>query len=353
MDNDQTETQAPVVPAADAAPKPKKKSIALKSVAIFLAVTISLGLIIGLVFSQEIVDLLYGLSYEPSAEMSQAISNVGFSSKAEFIMRSTRPSFEEADAFNEYCPSANEDVSTLGCYSSFEIRIYIYDIQDDELNGVKESILNHEVLHAIYERLNEGKRNELDAELDKYYKEHQDFFGDYMDSYTEDMYYTELHSIIGQRVHYADLSLPLQNHYSQYYADYDKAVGFYDSYHAKLDKIDKEVSALSDEIDAMREDIDQRTAAYNADLEQLNRDIDYHNTQANMGYWSQSRYDSLTARSNQLDAVRDNLNNDIEQFNTKVESFNNLLDSRSHLYGLLDSKYEKKTESLIPDEVAN
>ena len=160
----------PADPAAPASQKPKKSHKLGLAIIIFLVVTISVGVIIGLVFSQTIIDFFYGLSYEPTEEMARVISNVGFSSKADFIMRSTRPSFEPADAFNNYCPNDSDDNSTLGCYSSYENRIYIYDIQDEELNGVKESILEHEVLHAIYERMGYGEKERINAELDKYYQ---------------------------------------------------------------------------------------------------------------------------------------------------------------------------------------
>ena len=338
------EEQSPVG-AVSVAPKPKDKKgkrIIVGLISFFA--TIAVGTIFGLVFEQKIIDFIYGLGYEPTAEMAEVMNNVGFTSKASLIVRSVRPSFEQSDDFNNLCPSDNEDTSTLGCYSSYENRIYIYDIEDGELDGVKESVLAHEVLHAIYDRIGITKIDKINQAIDSYYKEHEDLFGDYMKNYSEDMYYTELHSIIGQRVHYADLSPVLQEHYSQYFTDYDKMVGFYDQYHSKLDAIDKEIATASAEIDNMHNDIESRLATYEAELEQFNRDVNYHNSQANRGYWSQSRFDSLIQRQEKLEKDEKKLNEAIELYNNKVRSYNELLDSRSHLYGLLDSKYKKKTE---------
>ena len=293
-----------------------------------------------MIFSQELRDFIGGRGYEPTAEMGTVIENLGFTWRADYIMRSTRPTVEDADAFNEHCTDLGDKTSTLGCYSSADNRIYVYNVAAEEFDGIKESVLAHEVLHAIYDRLSDSKREELNAELDTFYRAHEDYFGDYMDNYSEDMYFTELHSIIGQRVRFADLSASLQKHYALYFNDQDAVAAYYGKYHVILEEQDAKIDAAHAEIEEMKAILTARRERYHERLDAYEADVAVHNRETENGNWSQARYDSLTARKAALDSECNWINDYVDKYNEKVHAYNSLLDERSGLYGKLDSRYQ-------------
>jgi hypothetical protein len=71
------------------------------------------------------------------------------------------------------CLSNDADTSILGCY--YDRKIYIFDVDSDELNGVHQSTLAHELLHAIWERHPDDEiAKELGAVYQKYHDESLD-----------------------------------------------------------------------------------------------------------------------------------------------------------------------------------
>ena len=274
-------------------------------------------------FSQQIHDFIDGRSYRPSSEMEKVIDNVGFTWRSDYIMRATKPELEQAE----------------------DNRIYIFDVQGEELDGVKEAVLMHETLHAIYDRLHDGWKEVLNAELKKYYESHKDVFGDYMDSYSEEQFYTELHSIIGQRVYDKDLSEMLRQHYAKYFKNHDATVEFYKKYTAVLNAEEEKIEKAKQALDDMHAILEQKRTNYRTNLDAYNREVDYHNRQTELGNWNQSRYNYLVSKGRLIDDERDALNKYIDEYNIEVEKYNKMLEEERQLFGRLDSRFETKTET--------
>jgi hypothetical protein len=323
----------------------KKKSSPLVTAICILVIVCNLVYIF---FSQQIHDFVGGRYYQPTSEMESIIENVGFTWRSDYIMRSTKPELEQADIFNDHCVDDEDVNSALGCYSSADNRIYIYDVKGKELDGVKEAVLMHEVLHAIYDRLSDGRKEALNSDLKNYYESHKDVFGDYMDAYSEEQYYTELHSIIGQRVYDNDLSDSLKNHYAKYFKNHDATVEFYKKYTAVLNAEEEKIEKAKDALDAMHGILENKRNTYRSNLDSYNKQVDYHNRQTELGNWSQSRYDYLVSQGKRIDEERDALNAYIDEYNVEVEKYNALLEEERQLFGKLDSRFEttaEKTES--------
>lgn len=296
-------------------------------------------------FSQQIHDFIDGRFYQPSSEMEKVIDNVGFTWRSDYIMRATKPELEQADIFNEHCVDDEDVNSALGCYSSADNRIYIFDVQGEELDGVKEAVLMHETLHAIYDRLHDDWKEVLNVELKKYYEGHKDVFGDYMDSYSEEQFYTELHSIIGQRVYDKDLSEMLRQHYAKYFKNHDATVEFYKKYTAVLNAEEEKIEKAKQALDDMHAILEQKRTTYRTNLDAYNREVDYHNRQTELGNWNQSRYNYLVSKGRLIDDERDALNKYIDEYNIEVEKYNKMLEEERQLFGRLDSRFETKTET--------
>ena len=331
-------------PAATPDEVPKKKKKFLSTIVSIFSVLMIIACIVWFFFGQWIRDYISSANFEPSPEMANVIEKVGFTWRGNLIARATHPAFETAETFNGNCPDDGENISTLGCYMPSENRVHIYDIRSDELDGVKESVLAHEVLHAIYARLNDIDLSNLNPELDSFYKSHKDSFGDYMDTYDEDQYYTELHSIIGQRVHYKDLSEPLQKHYAKYFSNQDAVVDFYDKYHDVIDELSEQIDAGKAEIDKLYAELQTMRTNYRTRLDEYNKDVEYHNSQVAQGIYSETRYQSLKKREAELDVELKGLNDFIEDYNIKARAYNELIERQQQLYGTMNSKNEIKTE---------
>lgn len=336
----------PVAAAPAASQKTKQKPRPLIIFIDIICVMLSLAFIAWLICGQAIRDYFVGLNYTPSPEMASTIEKINLTWRGNLVVQAVQPTFASADDFNANCLDGNEEgnITTLGCFLPSDDRIYIYDIHSDELEGIKESVLAHELLHAIYNRLNGIERSNLNAELNNYYQAHQADFGDYMSSYSEDQYYTELHSLIGQRVHYQDLSASLRSHYASYFADQDVIVDFYDQYHDTIDKLTAQIEAGKAEIDTLYAELDAKRTQFRQELEQYNTDVEYHNTQVELGYYDESRYRSLKQRETQLDSDLETLNQLIDTYNAKAQAYNELLERQQQLYGRMDSRAKIQTQ---------
>ena len=344
------------IPSASAAPAataptvtPKKFKKKPQPFIIFIDIMCILSSLVFIAWffcGQDIRDYYAGLSYAPSPEMASTIEKINLTWRGNLVVQAVQPTFADADSFNAKCLDGSEEgnVTTLGCFLPDDDRIYIYDVHSDELEGIKESVLAHELMHAIYNRLNGFEQSDLNTELDNYYQAHQADFGDYMSSYSEDQYYAELHSLIGQRVHYQDLSEPLQQHYASYFVNQDAIAGFYDQYHGTIDDLTAQIETGKTETDKLYAELDAKRTQFREELEQYNADVEYHNEQVERGYYNETRYQSLKKREAQLDSDLTALNQLIDTYNAKAQAYNELLEHQQQLYGRMDSRAEIQAE---------
>ena len=99
-------------------------------------------------FYYPIFDTVASIGYQPSAEMSTVIDNIELTDNGMRILRASRPELQDATAFSQNCPNVSTETSTLGCY--YARHIYVFDVDNAELNGIKEAVLAHELLHAVW-----------------------------------------------------------------------------------------------------------------------------------------------------------------------------------------------------------
>ena len=95
----------------------------------------------------------------PPAGISQLADQLALTETGRRIFFATRPQVEAARDFEEHCPFEAEVV--LGCYDRG--RIYVYDVTDERLAGTVESTTAHELLHAVYDRLDATQADRIDT----------------------------------------------------------------------------------------------------------------------------------------------------------------------------------------------
>ena len=166
---------------------------------------------------QYIIDKYNAWEFKPSPEIAQIANDVGLNENGRFYYFASRPELDFAKEFNGECRSREQGNAILGCYKNQ--RIYIYNVNDERLNGLKEVTAAHEMLHAAYERLPESDKKAVNALLEKEYRKNSDAeFSKRMDYYKRNQpgeEYNELHSIIGTE--FADISPQLEDYYKRYF----------------------------------------------------------------------------------------------------------------------------------------
>jgi len=305
------------------APKQPERSIAGRLVFSLIVVAIAAGIFF---YRQTIVDQVNVWAFRPSDTVKALATRASLSEQGSYYYFASRPELLARDAFNESCGSAaqGEKTAVLGCYTMQ--RIYLFDIQDSQLDGIKEVTAAHEMLHAAYERLSASERERIDDLLETESQKITDpTFVDLLKEYEKTEpgeRYNELHSLIGTQI--ASISPELEAYYKTYFKDRSQVVVLYKKYESVFAGLKAKQEALATELDRLSEQISDEVTQYNAEIAQLNRDVEAFNQRAENGsIGTQAAFNAersrLVARQNALAATRDGLNVTISTFNTKRE----------------------------------
>ena len=300
-------------------------------------------------FGQRIIDFYSGRDYEPTPEMAKIIERLELTDEADLILRAVHPVAQESEEFNKNCSNREEEMSTLGCFSPSDNRIYLFKIESEELDGINESVLAHELLHAIYQRMNNIERTGVNRELDTYYKEHQELFGDYLTKYSDEQYYTELHSVIGQRIKSDDLPHKLRDHYIKYFKNQDNIANFYAKYRAIFDDLKQNIESLSAKIEGQRTIINEKRESYQNHLNQYEEAADAMRRRTEKGQYNsireqQAAYAYVRELYEALENERLDLNKDIKELNDNVRILNEYIERSNSLNRIINSHADTKTE---------
>ena len=267
-----------------------------------------------------ITDRIHGLSFEPTTELTSLKDELSLTTRGSVILSATHPTVKDQTEFNQACASSKSDVSILGCYDGQNI--FIYDINNPDLAGIKQSTLAHELLHAVWDRLSSSERAQLQADLQSVYEANLSTLQPRLDLYPEANFYDELHSIIGTEL--ADLPNSLEKHYARYFNDQDAVVVFFDAYDTKFKELKAQAEALYEQINLNRELVDAKAANYTAATEELTAAIADFNRRAESGYFTSTA--AFTAERAVLVARQQELNQLFHEINTLIDSTNELVE---------------------------
>lgn len=302
-----------------------------------------IGGVIWAVFNRQyIIDQSTVWSYKPSDEVSKIADDVGMSDLGKFYYYASRPKLDSTSNFNEECQRKEQGNAILGCYK--DGRIYIYDIDDQRLDGVKEVTAAHEMLHAAYDRLSESEKNRIDYLLgQEASKVSDESFTERMEYYSRNQpgqHYNELHSIIGTE--FSDIAPELEEYYKKYFNNRQKVVSLHGKYSGKFDELRQGTDTLKSQLEALSVKINNASQDYNNAVASLNSDISNFNSRAQSGdFSSQSEFDNeraaLVGRMSKLKQDRANIDNLISQYETKRIEYNKLVDESNSLQQAMDS----------------
>lgn len=291
---------------------------------------------------QYTLDVVTNWTYEPSSAVSSIVDRTELTNEGKFIFFATRPEVLEQEAFNKSCPRQEAGSPILGCYTT-EDRIYMYNITDAKLDGMKEVTAAHEILHAVWQRTDEAERKRLGGVLkEAYEKVTDDSLRTRMDYYERTEpgeFINELHAILGTEK--ANLGDELEAYYSKFF-DRDKVLALHDNYSKLYTTLSSRADVLFKDMETLGGTIDSKSELYNAAVAVFSKDIEAFNQKAaNGGFSSNAQFNSeraaLMARSEQLEIDRQSINESIATYNKYYEEYQKIADQLKVLNEGMDS----------------
>lgn len=268
---------------------------------------------------QFIVDHFVAASFSPSPGVVEAGNRAGLNDLGQFYVKVSRTELNSREDFNSACGSLQtEKTVVLGCYKNPEKRIYVYDINDDQLDGIKETSLAHEMLHAAYDRLGSGEKERINRLLESEAKTITDQrLLDVIKHYEQAeprAVVNELHSIIGTELRV--ISSELEEYYARYFSNRQAVVALKEKYEKVFTDLADKQQALVRQLNLYSSEILSRQAQYDADYRVLNRDVEAFKT------WANSR----SATENEFEARRSALQGRIAALNDEHRAIKELID---------------------------
>lgn len=317
----------------------KQLSVGLAVIAIFA--------VVGFVFRYDIHDWVKLRGYTPSSEIEALADDTAMEAYAKRLFYVNRPVIADKDTFNTHCRH-NEHSIVLGCYMPGQQGIYLLNVSDERLSGIKEVTAAHEMLHAAYERLSSSERQRIDELLQSTYDEIKDTrIRETVEQYRKQdpsIVLNELHSILGTEV--STLPTELESYYAKYFSDRTKVVRYAEQYeHAfierrsKVRQMDAELAALKADIDAVSQEI----AEEDTRLKNMRNQMNSYRTGGQTDAYNQlvPEYNSQVAAFN---GHIDDVGAQIIRYNALVQERNDIASEQAELVQAIDSREILPTE---------
>lgn len=293
---------------------------------------------------QRIVDQITVWQFQSTSEINSLVERAGMNDYGKFLYLASQPKLDATQEFNNECDRVENTTSILGCYSNF--RIFIYDVADEQLDGVREVTATHETLHAAYFRLSDEEKNRINVLLEAEFKkiENDKDYSDRMAFYARTEpgeRDNELHSVIGTEI--SNIDPELEAYYGQYFSNRQKAVALNTKYSSVFINLKTHANELLAQMNALSASITSRTKQYNADVQTLNNDIVTFNKRAEKsgGFSSQFQFNSeraaLMDRAAVLDELKSGIDSDIKKYDVMLGEYNSIASESKKLYNSIDS----------------
>ncbi|MCB9822729.1 hypothetical protein H6800_00450 [Candidatus Nomurabacteria bacterium] len=316
------------------------KKIALSTSIVLLV----LGIAAGYLYRQNVRDLYVANFASQQAEADILAKRLDLTSEGKFLYKASQPKLLSATDFNKSCKTVQKERSiVLGCYTYQNI--YVYKVDDSRLDGVEEVTSAHELLHAVYDRMSQSEKQELNRQLilaaDSITDQHfVELVSEYRKTEPEELE-NEIHSILGTEI--SVLPSNLEDHYQKYFKDRQKIVAFSDRYQdafkqneSKIEAFDIQLASLKSQIESTNAELSRLEVTLSSRQKELNRlrtnDVQAYNAQVAL-------FNSLVAEYNSLIETAKSLTN---KYNDIVVSRNAIAKNQADLSQQLDSNYQTR-----------
>ncbi len=299
----------------------------------------------GLLFLQRerLLDTIALRGYQPSADVQALAKATTMTPLADRLFYVNHPVLAARDLFNQYCTDDTDQVATLGCYKGDRNGIYVYDVSDARLNGVKEVTAAHEMLHQAYDRLGHTEKQHINSLLQAYYAQMTDqTIRDQIESYKKSepgQLVNEMHSIFATQVR--DLPPELETYYARYFSDRLAIVAFYEQYQAEFNNRRKQIADYDTQLNSLKKQIDEHKAS----LKSRETQLAAQRTQLDeyLDHDMIAEYNAAVPGFNtQVNAYR----SEVSETNAVINRFNTILDARNAI-AIQEEELQKALDSQI------
>lgn len=280
----------------------------------FLFSVLLLAMAVWIFFNRQTLYDWYILSgYTPPAAIAQLANDAALNDLGKQRFFVNKPEIRGKATFSEGCKHIGDEKSNvLGCFTGE--RIYIYDVTDSRLKGIKEVTAAHEMLHSAYIRLDSGERNRVNEliqkQLNAFTAPHVKELIDVYNRLEPGELLNEMHSILATEQ--ADISPELESYYQRYFTDRKKVVAMADKYRSVFDTLKHQQNVLLNELNALADQINGSTASLNSDIQALNAKVEAFNSAVSAGTMNSDEFEQ---RRSELQAEKDTINRRIDQNN--------------------------------------
>ena len=280
--------------------------------------------------SQYIYDLYSFWNYNLSSAVADISTRADLTKAGQFYLYASDTTIEDASNFNTSCKQQESGNAILGCYSNN--KIYIYNVNNSELDGIKEVTAAHEMFHAVWQRQSDSEKTRistlLQAAYDKNVTPELKTRMDYYNRNEKGQFYNELHSILGTEI--PNLGPELEAYYSKYFIDRTKIVGLYANYNKVFEGLATKSKALYDELTSLGQTIDSMESSYNKEVATLNANIITFNNKADNGGFSttaefNSERNKLVVRINNVQSEEKDISTRVNTYNQKYKDYQALI----------------------------
>jgi hypothetical protein len=297
-------------------------------VSLSVSVLVLLLAIFAIVFRQDISDYLRLRSYTPSPEIAALADNTTMLPGARRVFYVNHPEVTDKSSFNHHCRGQDsEHTIVLGCYVQTQ-GIYLLDVDDERLSGIKEVTAAHELLHAAYDRLSNKERTEINSLLELYYSTLQDErIKQTIEVYRQQdqsIVTNELHSIIGTEVR--NLTPELEEYYGKYFSDRSKIVSYSEQYEQAFIERRNQIREYDQQLTDLKTQIDNLEAQLAHTDQELKTQRD-HMTQLR----SSGQTDAYNAQVPSYNSKVNQYNKDIDELSALIVRHNEIVQKRNSI----------------------
>jgi hypothetical protein len=293
--------------------------------------------------AQALVDWWQLRDYSPPPAISQLAAADTMTDYSRHIFYVNHPDLEaNVQQFQADC-TVTEQAIVLGCYHSNQDGIFIYDVSDSRLAGVKEVTAAHEMLHAAYDRLSDHDKNYVNGLLEDYYnhdlKDQRiiDEINSYKQTEPKDVV-NEMHSVFGSEA--ANLPAPLETYYAKYFTNRTAVTGFAQNYQNEFTARQAQIKADDAQLAQMNAQIKSEEAALTAQLGKINADRSKLDNERSSGQTAQYNADvpGFNAEVEAYNSGVGRLQSDIKAYNQLVAARNAIAQQLASLDKAIDTR---------------
>jgi uncharacterized protein YukE len=213
--------------------------------------------IVGIRFTQELIDGVRLIGYEPPPEIAAMAAKTMMTDVAKRIFYVNQPTIENRKLSLNLCKSSEHTI-VLGCYVTTK-GIFLQSVTDPCLDGVMEVTAAHEMLHAAYQRMSLWQQSQLNQKLRSALAQLQNpRILKLIDAYNQQdpsSVDSELHSMLGTEVR--ALTSELEAHYRQYFTDRSQVVALSERYEGVFTAIRNKTKTLNQQLTSLRSELNR------------------------------------------------------------------------------------------------